>query len=177
MKDTKTAILDTAERLTQTRGFNGFSYIDLSEEVGVKTSSIHYHFKSKADLGVALVERTYANHMAAFESLDAQYARPQQRLSALIAVFQDYAENQKLCLCGMLSAELQSVSPAVREGLSAYFRAVRAWIASQYKAMGFKDAKNRALSFTSVLEGSLLIARIDGDPELVGLAMKTAKRE
>ena len=43
-------ILDHAITLMMLRGYNGFSYRDLSELVGVKTSSIHYYFPSKEDL-------------------------------------------------------------------------------------------------------------------------------
>ncbi|WP_438876632.1 TetR/AcrR family transcriptional regulator, partial [Bacillus cereus group sp. BC7] len=43
-------ILDHAITLMMLRGYNGFSYRDLSDLVGVKTSSIHYYFPSKDDL-------------------------------------------------------------------------------------------------------------------------------
>ena len=49
--------LDVAERLVQTRGFNGFSYADIAEALGVTKASLHYHFPSKADLGQRLIER------------------------------------------------------------------------------------------------------------------------
>ncbi|HEY1566924.1 MAG TPA: helix-turn-helix domain-containing protein, partial [Solirubrobacteraceae bacterium] len=54
---TRTRILDTAERLVQTRGFNGFSYADVATELGVTKASLHYHFPGKAELGEALIAR------------------------------------------------------------------------------------------------------------------------
>jgi TetR/AcrR family transcriptional repressor of nem operon len=54
---TRGRILDTAERLVQTRGFNGFSYADVATELGVTKASLHYHFPGKAELGEALVAR------------------------------------------------------------------------------------------------------------------------
>jgi len=51
MSDTRTRILDLAEGLTQAKGFKGFSYLDLAEEIGIKNSSIHYHFKAKSGRG------------------------------------------------------------------------------------------------------------------------------
>jgi AcrR family transcriptional regulator len=48
-------ILDVAEALGQTRGFNGFSYADIAVQLGVTKASLHYHFPSKSDLGRALV--------------------------------------------------------------------------------------------------------------------------
>ena len=53
----ETSILDIAQTLAQTRGYNAFSYRDISEVIGIKTSSIHYYFPTKGDLGEALVRR------------------------------------------------------------------------------------------------------------------------
>src|SRR5580704_3268563 len=52
-----TAILDVAEKLAQTRGYNGFSYADIAAKLNVTKASLHYHFRSKADLGRALIAR------------------------------------------------------------------------------------------------------------------------
>ena len=56
-ESTRHALLDAAGELAQTRGYNAFSFRDLSERIGVTTASIHYHFPSKADLGRELVIR------------------------------------------------------------------------------------------------------------------------
>jgi TetR/AcrR family transcriptional repressor of nem operon len=50
-KTTKTTLLDVAEELLLTRGYNGFSYNDIAEKVGIRKASIHYHFPSKSGLG------------------------------------------------------------------------------------------------------------------------------
>ena len=50
-------ILNVAETLIQTKGYNAFSYKDISELVGVKTSSIHYYFPAKEDLGKEVVKQ------------------------------------------------------------------------------------------------------------------------
>ena len=49
--------------LIRRRGFNGFSYRDLAELVGVKTSSIHYYFPTKDDLVLEAV-KTYSAMMS-----------------------------------------------------------------------------------------------------------------
>src|SRR5262245_14765717 len=77
---TADTVLDVAERLAQTRGFNGFSYADVSAVVGVKTASLHYHFPSKADLGRALVERYSRAFQAALSEIGARDARAPARL-------------------------------------------------------------------------------------------------
>jgi TetR/AcrR family transcriptional repressor of nem operon len=48
-------VLDVAERLLQTRGYNGFSYADVAAELKITKASLHYHFACKAELGEALI--------------------------------------------------------------------------------------------------------------------------
>ena len=173
MSDTRTKILDVAEHLTQVKGFNGFSYLDLADAVGIKNSSIHYHFKAKADLALALVERIHEVHSDALDAFDKNLDTPQQRLQAVADSFQTYIQDQKFCMCGMMAAELQSVSPAVRSHLIVYFKDLQAWLTKQFVAMGETDAQNRALRFISTAEGSLLLARLEDDPKIVGQALKS----
>ena len=56
MKNRKDQIITLALELLQTKGFDSFSYQDLSRELGITKASIHHHFPKKVDLGVALCE-------------------------------------------------------------------------------------------------------------------------
>ena len=55
--NTSERVLDVAERLLQSRGFNGFSYATIAGEMGISKASLHYHYRSKAELGEALIAR------------------------------------------------------------------------------------------------------------------------
>ena len=46
------------ERLVQSRGFNGFSYADVSAELGITKAALHYHFAGKAEMGQASLPAT-----------------------------------------------------------------------------------------------------------------------
>lgn len=172
MSDTKTKILDLAGRLTQERGFGGFSYLDLAEEIGIKAASIHYHFKAKEDLAFALVERTRERHAASFQEMQEAISTPKKRLEALISYFQDYVRNDQFCLCGMMVAEIHAISPRVREELDGYFTDFEASLARQFKEMHHKNPKLQAMRFLSTLEGSLLLARLRADPKIIHEATK-----
>lgn len=172
MPDTKTKILDVAERLTQTHGFNGFSYIDLANEVGIKTSSIHYHFKHKDDLAAALVERVHQQHAEGFRAIEASNETTEARLRAVIAYFQDYIANGKYCLCGMIAVEFQSVSTHVATLVQAYFRDFQAWLSRQFQLASKKDPERLAIGFLSSLEGSLLLGRLNNDPSVISNALE-----
>ena len=78
--DTSQRILDTAERLVQTRGFNGFSYADIATTLGVTKASLHYHFPAKAELGQRLIERYEKNFLAALEAIDQTSTTAREKL-------------------------------------------------------------------------------------------------
>ena len=80
--DTRTRILDIAERLAQTRGFNGFSYADIAAELNVSTASLHYHFAGKAELGRALIARYAERFNDMLAGIDARLVDPRARLEA-----------------------------------------------------------------------------------------------
>ena len=63
-------ILSEAQRLVQMRGFNGFSYADIAETLGVTKASLHYHFPSKAELGRRLIDRYREDFLAALRAID-----------------------------------------------------------------------------------------------------------
>ena len=50
-------ILDAAEKRARMAGYHGFSFRDVAEDVGIKSSSVHYHFPTKGDLCEALARR------------------------------------------------------------------------------------------------------------------------
>lgn len=172
MNETKEKILDAAEHMTQTSGVNGFSYLDLADEVGIKTSSIHYHFKTKADLMLAMAERIESIHGQALRKLQVEVDTPQARLMEIVKLFQGYVKDEKFCLCGMMAAEFQSISPEVKIRIKSYFKQFQEWLAMQFKEMEQEDPKGLAIGFLGALEGSLLLARLQGDTKIVKKAVE-----
>src|ERR1043165_2167161 len=103
--DTARNILDAAERLVQTRGFNGFSYADIAAELSVTKASLHYHFPSKAALGRALIMRYQIAFGRALETIDAKARTARDRLRRYVAVYDGVMRDDRMCLCGMFAAE------------------------------------------------------------------------
>ena len=75
MTDTKTAILDAAQALIQTRGFTAMSFQDIAEIVGIKKPSIVHYFASKTELGSAVVQRYHLVIQEALARVDADEAK------------------------------------------------------------------------------------------------------
>ena len=103
-------ILDVAEPCAQTRGFNGFSYADVAEQLLCTKASLHYHFPSKADLGRALIERYHRAFGQALEGIDRQTHEAREKLRRYVGLYDSVMRNNRMCLCGMLAAEYDTES-------------------------------------------------------------------
>ncbi|HEU4554463.1 MAG TPA: TetR/AcrR family transcriptional regulator, partial [Chitinophaga sp.] len=55
--NTREKIIELADHLIRTKGFNAFSYADISAPLAIKNAAVHYHFPTKADLGISVIER------------------------------------------------------------------------------------------------------------------------
>src|SRR6266704_1103916 len=102
--DTAQRILDVAERLVQTQGFNGFSYADIAAELGITKASLHYHFATKAALGSALITRYGAEFGRALEEIDQSAVDAREKLRRYAGLYADVLRQHRMCLCGMLAA-------------------------------------------------------------------------
>jgi TetR/AcrR family transcriptional repressor of nem operon len=168
--DTATRILDVAERLAQTRGFNGFSYADISSELEISKASLHYHFPSKADLGQALIER-YATHFAeALATIEERERDPIAKLDAYAGIYADVLQDQRMCLCGMLAADYDTLPKPMGDAVIRFFDENEAWLARVLEQGANADTlhlsrspREEAQAILSGLEGAMLVARPYGD--------------
>src|SRR5271165_1927632 len=122
-----TAILDVAEQLAQTRGYNGFSYADIAAQLGVTKASLHYHFPTKAELGRALIDRYHGSFSAALDAIDLQARSPREKLQNYVGLYDSVLSNERMCLCGMLAAEYATLPAPMQEGLTSFFDANERW--------------------------------------------------
>jgi TetR/AcrR family transcriptional repressor of nem operon len=170
--DTASRILDSAESLVQVRGFNGFSYADVAAELAVTKASLHYHFPGKAELGRALIVRYATRFNAALAGIDASGADAPTMLGAYARLYADVLRGQRMCLCGMLAAEYQTLPEPMREAVLGFFDENEAWVERvliQGRGEGTLEfagePREAARLIVSALEGAMLVARPYGDVE------------
>jgi len=169
-KTTADRLLDVAERLAQTRGFNGFSYADIAAELLVSKASLHYHFPSKADLGSALIARYRTTFECALDDIARQPGDTRDKLKRYVGLYDSVMLNDRMCLCGMLAAEYTTLPPSMQGELRGFFDSNERWLAMVLQKgrrageLAFAEpAKERARLFAGALEGAMLVARIYGD--------------
>jgi TetR/AcrR family transcriptional repressor of nem operon len=163
-------ILDTAEGLLQVRGYNGFSYADVSAQVGITKAALHYHFAGKADLGVALITRYASRFAEALAAIDSSDATPAGRLAGYASLYAQVLRQERMCLCGMLAAEYQTLPEPMREAVTGFFEANENWLEKvledgrQDGSLRFPGAsRETARMVIACLEGAMLVARPSGD--------------
>ena len=168
--ETAERILDSAERLVQKRGYNGFSYADVAAELGVTKASLHYHFPGKAELGEALVERYAARFAEALDEIDARGGDASAKLAAYARIYANVLREKRMCLCGMLAADYDTLPEAMREAVLRFFDDNEAWLTDVFEQGQAErslrldgSAAEAAQTLVGGLEGALLIARPYGE--------------
>jgi TetR/AcrR family transcriptional repressor of nem operon len=163
--DTASRILDVAERLLQTRGYNAMSYADIAAELGVTKAALHYHFPGKADLGLAVLARYRDGFTGALGAIDARDLPAPDRLAAYAELYLDVLRGDRLCLCAMLAAEQLTLDAPIRSAVDAFFGANLAWLTSVVEAGrdegtigGLGAPGTVAEMMLGTLEGAMLMA-------------------
>lgn len=164
--DTAARILDVAEGLVQIRGFNGFSYADVAAELSVTKASLHYHFAGKAELGEALIARYAERFARALAEIMARPADARAKLDAYARLYADVLRGQRMCLCGMLAAEYQTLPTPMRHAVIQFFDQNETWV-ERVLEQGREEgtlrftgsAREAARMIVSGLEGAMLVAR------------------
>ncbi|MBZ9938613.1 TetR/AcrR family transcriptional regulator [Mesorhizobium sp. BR1-1-16] len=164
-------ILRCARSLIIAGGYNGFSYADISEAVGIRKASIHHHFPGKADLVRTLVARYREDTEAALAHLALQ-----EPIDQLRAYTEYWAAcigdgSRPFCVCALLASEIPVLPPEVVLEVREYFRLLSAWLTSVIER-GAKQgtlklsgtARSEAETFIATVHGAMLSARAYGDP-------------
>jgi TetR/AcrR family transcriptional regulator, transcriptional repressor for nem operon len=168
--DTATAILDIAERLVQRRGFNGFSYADIAAELGITKASLHYHFPGKAELGESLITRYATRFADALAEIDARVVPAADKLEAYCGIYRAVLSEHRMCLCGMLAAEYETLTDPMRHAVVAFLDHNQGWLSALLesgraaRSLRFSDSADEAArSIVAALEGAMLVSRPYGD--------------
>jgi TetR/AcrR family transcriptional regulator, transcriptional repressor for nem operon len=168
MTDTREQIIELAMELLQQRGFNGFSYKDIAEQLGVKNAAVHYHFPNKSDLGVALAQtyqQRFRRYTAKFEN-----ASWLEKFEAYLAIPVTFVrQGRSVCPLGVLEAEFFTLPEAVQKAAKSLDQEMRGWLskvleqgrqAGEFHFNG--SAGDKALLITAAGQGALQIARAAG---------------
>lgn len=168
--DTKNQILKRADKLLLERGFNGFSYKDISTPMGIKNAAIHYHFATKEDLGVALFDR-YRDVLR--ERTTDFMTRGGHPLNQLESYFQftleSFGERGEICPMGIMASDFNTMPPRMKRQAQLLVEEMLSWLTrvlERGRDEGFYrfpgPPRDKAIAVKGCLQGAAQLARIAG---------------
>ena len=172
---TSERILDVAQSLVVAGGYNGFSYADISDAIGIRKASIHHHFPTKAELVQVLVDRYTQRAEAGLASLGKHVPGPAEQLQAYLNYWQTCIldASEPFCVCAMLACEMQMLPDTVASHVRRHFENLAAWLASVLKAGAEQklfrlngSPEEEAQILMACVHGAMLSARALGQPSL-----------
>ncbi len=170
IENSKRTILNLAEALLQDKGFNGFSYAHIATELGVKNAAIHYHFPTKEDLSIAVIQRYRERFKLWVNNARIKDLAFEQKLDWFFSIYTDMRADQgKVCLVGSLEAEFNSIPAGLQTEVGALHKELLKWLettlsegreAGVFQFTG--EPANKAALILSSIQGALQMARALG---------------
>jgi len=165
--------------LLQTFGFNGFSFQDLAEKLGLRKQSLYVHFETKEDFALQLLEDYRQTSAAWFDTI--KEFEPDQKLNAWFDRFYNFAcEGFKYCPVNAFTGDYNSLPKSIQKSLADLADERRRWVESivaegQKKNIFHKNLPTKTLAelVVTLAYGAQQVARLSGDPERI----KSVKKE
>ncbi|WP_299620079.1 TetR/AcrR family transcriptional regulator [uncultured Tateyamaria sp.] len=182
-QDTRATLLNSAEDLVRRRGFDGVSFADLADGIGIRKASIHYHFATKGDLSLALIDRYRVVFLDRLAAINANTTSASARLLAFLDLYRIAAEaGRSLCLCVALSVTQQALPAETRNLLAQFHRDVAAWLETVFRlaqsdgtVRAVTDPRAEAQAALAQVEGAQIMARSAADPARFEAAIDTLR--
>ena len=171
MNDTRELLEDRAEHYIRTGGFGSFSFRDLAQDLGIKSSSVHYHFSTKSDLGTAVTKRYTRRFEEALADPKTSSLSPEEHIRQYIMMFYtEMTQTQKMCLCAVLSVEKTTLSDEMNAATDAFYTLNLDWLTSVFlqvvnPKLTKVQAYQRATQVLATLQGGLIGASARNDIE------------
>lgn len=164
------SLVEAADKLVYLQGFNKTTLAEIAVHAGIPLGNLYYYFKTKEELGTAVIARRtqYYNDLAV--EWDRQ-ADPKARIAAFIEYVESRRErlSRSGCPIGSLCQELHKGGNGfLAEQVTDIFTEQLKWLEGQFLALGCKDASaGHALHLLSALQGAALLTNTFCDPELI----------
>lgn len=182
----KDQILEKTKLLLQKYSYNHVSFQQIANELGIKKSSLFYHFPSKAALGLTVLQEYRLQIRNLIENFEVQKPTPIKKLKGYFWFFKDILKTgDNICLAGIMSAEFHTFDQnekktekdnetdlAIQNELKEMFQEHFDWLTKI-----LEDGRNsgdfhfngaagdKAMLIESTVQGSLLLSRMLEKPE------------
>ncbi|WP_428660689.1 TetR/AcrR family transcriptional regulator [Runella sp.] len=166
---TRESILQLADTLIRDKGYNAFSFNDISKSIGIKTASVHYHFPTKTDLGIAIV-RTHIERVTALRAAQKDQP-PLKKLESFLSIYTKVKAENKVCIVGSLATDLLTVEEEMKSELKILTKLILEWVTEileegrTKKVFTFEGlARTKALMVITNMLASVQLTRLTDNP-------------
>jgi TetR/AcrR family transcriptional regulator, transcriptional repressor for nem operon len=175
-ESTKDRILAHAAQIMRKKGFNNTGIQEILQSAGVPKGSFYFYFKSKDDLGLALIDY-YAQYLAAMSgpALKSPEIPPLQRLARFFEGFRLLCKQEEWrsgCPIGNLTQEMGILSDEFQAKLREVFRKMKEAIVECLEEARTRREVNLPLDpgetadfILNSWEGALLRMKAEGNTE------------
>jgi TetR/AcrR family transcriptional repressor of nem operon len=178
MTDTRSTLIEIATGQVRRQGYSAFSYADLAGAAGIRKPSIHHHFPSKEDLGVAMVAAYSERFTEQLDRIDAEAGEVIARLRGYARLYRVGLDEGQGCLCGVLASEAAVLPKRVQAGVREFFGLNLRWIERTLRegakaGLLRKDVKpqREARTVLATLQGAMFVALSLQEPASFDLAV------
>ena len=167
MSVTREKILELGENLILTKGYNAFSYQDISTELGIKNAAVHYYFPTKENLGTSILKTNIQRFEEMVENMHSRGFDEWRQLDSFIKIYIKSHREQKVCIVGSLSPDLNTLSESTKLELIRMTELIHTWLTDllstgkEKKLFAFKEEpQQKAMLIFSSLVASLQLSRV-----------------
>ncbi|MEK7657529.1 MAG: TetR/AcrR family transcriptional regulator [Elusimicrobiota bacterium] len=172
----RAAILSSASRIFNEKGFHGTSIGDIQEDAGIQRGTLYFHFKSKEDLALAVLEDFFTEVARGLDSAFSAAASPGSLFLALASVRDQAVADgcRSGCLLGGFGQELSSTQESSRMRMRELFELLVSSVERFLPAKG--ERRDLARLIVSAFHGALIELRVYRDPAVFDRTMSSLRR-
>ena len=168
MSETREIIIQLGDKLLRKKGYNAFSYADISKELGIKNAAIHYHFPTKPDLIMAIINL----HNERFQNFKKDISRKSslEKISKFLDTYSKIQTEEKICIVGALATDWDTIDKHSQKHLQEVADDILQWLTAvlneglKNKELNFTETpKTKALLIISNMLAATQLARVIGD--------------
>lgn len=181
MSSTKDQITVLADELMRGKGYNAFSYSDISKPLGIKNAAVHYHFPTKPDLAREIV----AYHSDSFTRFT-ERVEGKEALSKIKFFLNFYTSIQlsgRICVIGYFATDWNAMTEEIQQDMQGFTNTVIEWLTSTLKegesngSIKLSDtADSEALSILTNIFAATQLSRITGSDHFAAIKQNILNR-
>lgn len=167
MSVTREKIIELGENLIRSKGYNAFSYQDISTELGIKNAAVHYYFPTKENLGTSIIKTNIQRFEEMVENMHSHGFNERQQLDTVVKIYLKSHREQKLCIIGSLASDFNTLNDTTKTELKRMTEIILKWLTDilvtgkEKKLFVFdEEPQSKAFIILSGMIASLQVSRM-----------------